>query len=645
MNRTLRSKALRALLYYENDGKCAMCGCDLPDDWHADHIEPWSKTHTTNVHDMQALCPTCNLKKGATMKRKHQHDMTESIRRANASGKIRFICAHVTPGGGKSALPPIIAREIAEPKGWRMCWVVPRNALRDQGEADFGKTFMRELVGHKSSIRKASNEINPSRGLIGYVTTYQAIAAQPDLHLWEFKRNPYVLFLDECHHVPHLGAGNEDEEKAYYKAIAPLVDSARLVILATGTLERHDKCRIAFLPYKPGSEPGTEVVNIEPRPEWEFIRYSRKDALEEGAVVPLHFTIMDGAAKWFNPVTGEEEWTDSIANSSKADQSAVLKTILETGYAESLLDDCLDAWKHHKIDQYHEAKMLVIAPNIKVANQYKDYLARGSVKVAIATSDDSKEATHNIKQFKGKTIDVLVTVGMAYEGLDVPQITHVAVLTNIRSRPWLEQCFCRANRTAPGKTHGYIFIPDDTRMKEICKMIAIEQDGIAQDKEKTDRVNGESSLLDLSVVPVESMLTDQRGYGLEDGTSVDYEESAVIRRAMDAVNVKHLSVVQFKQLEAEIDRNRRQQFDIATLPPEVRFEERTPSQEEKYLRDSIKSVIGKVANGNGEQIKSINVDLVARFGARPDMTIPELRTELDYIIRKYGVRPNGYHYS
>jgi 5-methylcytosine-specific restriction endonuclease McrA len=64
--RTLRSKKLRALLYYDAEGKCQICGCDLPDDWHADHIEAWVKTKQTNVHGMQALCPACNLKKGAS---------------------------------------------------------------------------------------------------------------------------------------------------------------------------------------------------------------------------------------------------------------------------------------------------------------------------------------------------------------------------------------------------------------------------------------------------------------------------------------------------------------------------------------------------------------------------------------------------
>ena len=62
--RTLRSKKLRAALWQSTGGKCAICGCELDNDWHADHVVPWSKKQETNVHDMQPLCVPCNLKKG-----------------------------------------------------------------------------------------------------------------------------------------------------------------------------------------------------------------------------------------------------------------------------------------------------------------------------------------------------------------------------------------------------------------------------------------------------------------------------------------------------------------------------------------------------------------------------------------------------
>lgn len=63
--RTLRSKKLRAALYIAAGGRCTICNCELTESWHADHVVPWIKSGRTNVHDMQALCPKCNLKKGA----------------------------------------------------------------------------------------------------------------------------------------------------------------------------------------------------------------------------------------------------------------------------------------------------------------------------------------------------------------------------------------------------------------------------------------------------------------------------------------------------------------------------------------------------------------------------------------------------
>lgn len=62
--RLLTNKKLRAALYRSTDGKCAICGEPLPDDWHADHVVPFTRSRTTNVHEMQPLCPACNLKKG-----------------------------------------------------------------------------------------------------------------------------------------------------------------------------------------------------------------------------------------------------------------------------------------------------------------------------------------------------------------------------------------------------------------------------------------------------------------------------------------------------------------------------------------------------------------------------------------------------
>src|SRR6059058_5176725 len=102
---------------------------------------------------------------------------------------ITDVLAAVTPGGGKSLLPVIAgAHLIRAGVVERICWVVPRDSLRLQAEEAFADPYWRAALNHSLTVRAAENEPDPSRGLAGYVTTYQAIAAAPELHLAETRR-------------------------------------------------------------------------------------------------------------------------------------------------------------------------------------------------------------------------------------------------------------------------------------------------------------------------------------------------------------------------------------------------------------------------------------------------------------------------
>lgn len=643
--RTLRSKKLRAALYAAHDGRCAICGESLPDNWHADHIKPWVISQRTNIHEMQPLCPKCNLEKGTKMLRKHQAEMCQIAADIAKGAPITDVIVQVTPGGGKSSLAAILAAELAEKTGRHICVIVPRDALRAQGEKSFNEKPMRRLFGHTSQIRAAGNDWRPARESIGYITTYQAIAANPQLHIDEFERaqhegKPYILILDECHHVPFKDA--EGEEAAYYAAIEPLINLACLRIYASGTLERHDGYKIAFLPYK--RIIGSEVVDFDPRKGWLFIRYSRKDALEEGAVVPLHMQVMDGAAQWLDPLTGEIKQVPSLATSSPRNEPAALKTVLETEYAYSLLDRCLESWLQYRAVYYSRAKMLVVAPGIAVANEYCRYLATRHHKTLIATSDDTPLARANIKLFRGgrgvtpsQEVDILVTVGMAYEGLDVPQISHVACLTNIRSRPWIEQAICRANRTDAenGKTHGFIFYPDDPRMAKIVDAIYQEQAGLVPflpEHEPRQR-SGETPMVRAGIAPLVSELLRERGQGLEDGTRVDYNEYAAIETAMAQANIRGVSVIQFKQAIVAMG--------VAVVPNSYappNFDENilTPSELEGKLKETVDRSIKRIAQGDATKTIELNQELKMRFGPRAQAGVKTLQMMLRYLRDMYG---------
>src|SRR4051794_27524781 len=138
--------------------------------------------------------------------RSHQH-LVAGIVAAIAAEQtdLADILAAVTPGGGKSLLPVIAAARLIEAGvAERVCWIVPRDSLRLQAEEAFVDPVWRTTLGHDITVRAADNTPDPCRGLQGYVTTYQAVAAAPGLHLAEFQRHRYLLAVDELHHLPAL---------------------------------------------------------------------------------------------------------------------------------------------------------------------------------------------------------------------------------------------------------------------------------------------------------------------------------------------------------------------------------------------------------------------------------------------------------
>ena len=219
--------------------------------------------------------------------RSHQAEtlaVVRSIAAGEASG-TRDILAAVTPGGGKSLLPVLAARALIEAGVCeRVCWVVPRDSLRLQAEEAFADPGWRAALGHALSVRAAENAPDPCRGLAGYVTTYQGVAAAPDLHLTEFRRHRYLLVVDEVHHLPAPGANDNgaapaDDAAGWSAAIEPLLALAAVRLLLSGTLERADGRRILGLPYRRAAG-GREEVDLA-APGLALVGYSRARALAE----------------------------------------------------------------------------------------------------------------------------------------------------------------------------------------------------------------------------------------------------------------------------------------------------------------------------------------------------------------------------
>jgi superfamily II DNA or RNA helicase len=445
--------------------------------------------------------------------RSHQQRLAGVVEAiATGEAEARDILAAVTPGGGKSLLPVIAAsRLVAAGIVERVCWVVPRDSLRLQAEEAFADPVWREALGHSLSVRAADNTPDPSRGLAGYITTYQGIAAAPDLHLAEFRRYRTLLVVDEVHHLPALAdidpvaaaqEAEEDQASAWSRAILPLLECARVRLLLSGTLERADGKGILWLPYRKGLKARTREVELDAE-GWAVVGYSRAQALAERAVLPVTFGALDGEASWRDE-DGNELGPHRISGLYPDETTRpALFTALRTGFAEALLREAFLAIRDLRARRRRErglapgeaarglGKLLVVAPDQTTARYYLEVVrkwvptAQAEVVAGLATSDTPR-AHELLAAFRlMPEPSILVTVAMAYEGLDAPEVAVVAALTHIRSRPWLEQMVARATRVDPN-AGGYeaqqalVFHPDDPLFGLFRRRMETEQGTLAR---------------------------------------------------------------------------------------------------------------------------------------------------------------------
>ncbi|MGY2049790.1 DEAD/DEAH box helicase [Methylobacterium sp. JK268] len=511
--------------------------------------------------------------------RSHQRSLSElvaALARGEAA-EVADILAAVTPGGGKSLLPVIAAaRLIAAGTVERVVWVVPRDSLRLQAEEAFADPAWRAALGHALSVRAADNAPDPARGLAGYVTTYQAVAASPALHLAEMKRHRTLLVVDEVHHLPALAdSAPEGEAAAWSRALLPLLHHARLRLLLSGTLERADNRRILWLPYREAAS-GRAPVPDTGAPGWAVIGYSRAQALAERAVLPVRFGALDGEASWLEG--GREAGHARVGPhrlsgpGPSATTRPALFTALRTGFARDLLHEAFLATRRLRAERRRArgldaaaaarglGKLLVVAPDQASAQSYLAMLrgwmpvAQGlrDARIAVSSEPDAHDALAAFRLTPEPAI--LVTVAMAYEGLDAPEVAVVAALTHIRSRPWLEQMMARATRVDPhagayADQHALVFHPDDPLFARFRARIEAEQ-GAPPRRRRADGAATPppppAARAEEGIVPLESNALGLRYAMLQPGPSL-----ALVRPEVPAVSPLPPSVAE-RQLRSQV---------------------------------------------------------------------------------------------
>ncbi|RYE79333.1 MAG: hypothetical protein EOO74_03880, partial [Myxococcales bacterium] len=306
---------------------------------------------------------------------------------------------------------------------------------------------------------EANNRIDRVAGGLfsdaGYVTTYQAVSEHPRTHQRRMKGHRTLVILDEPHHLA------DEEGAGWTTAVAPLVEAATCVLLMSGTLRRHDGRRVPFVTYDEHQKAAVDIT------------YTYENALNEKAIRSTNFYRLDALADFER--RGERQQRDLSAMGSEDEERDALRTVLtSTSYRDHVLERAFEEFMAYRRDTYHCALCIVVAHSQTAARELATRIRmRFGVHVALAISDEGTEAQRDIRKFQRGECEVLVTVGMAYEGLDVPAATHLICLTNIRSEPWLMQCFARVSRVdrnckLPWEQQvATVYVPDDARIRPI----------------------------------------------------------------------------------------------------------------------------------------------------------------------------------
>ena len=491
--RRLTRKKERHALYLAADGKCELCGVDLPNDWHADHIVPFSVSGKTHYTEMQALCPSCNLKKGCSVMsssaasayklRLHQQTLKDKLdqvdhnefQKAIRDHGAFLILANVVPGGGKTKLGLILAKRFMD---LNILVVVPRRSLGQQAEKDFKK----DGVDLYALLNGWEN--NPIQGTRGIICTHAMVSgnAQNIALAMARSRKKWAVIVDECHHL-RKNPGDECWEDGDFANISAAeirkhiysLDCVDLIMRMSGTFSTKTDL-IDGVDYVEVEDKERDTVIYEP--DWEmsadiYVDYSRRDALKEGAIVPVKFYHVDGEAEYLRngQVLGDEISTDN-----EKDSRRVLRASVTTEYGHQMVKEAMAHYSGH-IKTFPKAKMIVVCASQKSAKDVisliGDIAPSCACFLAISENDKALEDIERFKKTAGNS--VLVTVGMAYEGLDVPDVSHLVGLTIFRTDGWIHQMLARAWRKTDWKNICHIWVPDDLMMRRIIRLIKEEE--------------------------------------------------------------------------------------------------------------------------------------------------------------------------
>lgn len=651
MSRRRFSGRQRVALYLAQGGRCAECGEYLNPGWHADHKLPWVHGGETNVVNGQALCASCNLKKGSKVADMGMGQTTYEPREWQLRAWDKYLsdqktewllCA--TPGAGKTKWALGLARQLLDSDVIdRVVVVTPTRTIRNQwtiwkeGDPDSVKVKL-TMVENKHGGLEHPDDFE------GIVLTYGQVASNPKLQEMGCQRGRTLVIFDEIHHAgyPNLAWG-EATNQAFHLSVKR--------IGMTGTpWRRPGSGYIPFVVYD-RREDGKETVHVD-------FAYEYGTAIREEVCRAIEFRAYDGEVEYV--------YLDSCVRpkvvytlEDEDDNTPILRTLLKSDgpWMRSMLE-----MAHKELlairrgsdgeDAIRDAQGLVIADNQQDAKALKTVLAQITGETPeVIISEDEEKSQESLERFKRGSTMWAIAVNMVSEGVDVPAL-YVGVYATRKKTPLIFRQivgrFVRRRVDSDGKPRleeeraAVLFIPAVASLIELAREIEEElrheielerEEYERQRKERAEMIDEEwdneheplmtnISEPDLDVVIISGVAYLRAEYD----EAVSYYERFGFKRADDIERILKM----FREV--------RQQSEMAEPMPKpgpsatpTNVNKINPHNYKKMLWTGVEHLARKKASALKIDYKEFNISLLKRFGPRRKLSIKELEAQLQWL--------------
>ena len=486
-------------IFLNSGGKCQSCGAEISlENFHADHIIPFSEGGITEIKNGQALCQKCNLAKGAKLKvdlspwmppgfeaRGWQQDFWERAFRSIIQqvdlppSEIQAFMLHAFPGAGKT-LAALLLAQLLIARGYieKVIICVPTDYLRDQMEEEA------QLVGLHLNNKKLY-----SLGFGGIVTTYAKIGSRAhdtgamiNSELLRRECNTYktLVVADECHHLAEESNWGESFLNAFDGSVARLITS--------GTPFRTDGQRLPWARYY------RRQIDLSPPhaysygygfSKWNTSYCALADRVVRDVVIhswdwEVDFTLTE--KDWTGAIVSQQNYRHKISDNidelypcefdeetnRRIVDNRILRRRIKSGRRKGLLECGTEKYPHgteyvkqqlieaniqlDKCRKFHPwAGGLIICDDIEHADNIAKALKHHTKEEAVVIHSDAPNDKRALKAYKKDKTQSrakwIIAVGKISEGVDIKFLRVCVYMTSITAALRWTQIIGRVLRT------------------------------------------------------------------------------------------------------------------------------------------------------------------------------------------------------